>query len=71
MNIALSIAVTEHRDQEELLLLLTVLCNRWLSKAVLQELMQDWNLEAAADVEAMEGCCLVVCSVQADMVLDR
>jgi hypothetical protein len=26
-----------------------------------QELKQGWNLEAGADAEAMEGCCLLVC----------
>jgi hypothetical protein len=26
-----------------------------------QELKQDWNLEAGADAEAMEGCCLLAC----------
>ena len=27
-----------------------------------QELKQGWNLEAGADAEAMEGCCLLACS---------
>jgi hypothetical protein len=27
-----------------------------------QELKQDRNLEAGADAEAMEGCCLLACS---------
>jgi hypothetical protein len=26
-----------------------------------QELKQDRNLEAGADAEAMEGCCILVC----------
>jgi hypothetical protein len=26
-----------------------------------QELKQSWNVEAGADAEAMEGCCLLAC----------
>jgi hypothetical protein len=28
-----------------------------------QELKHNWNLEAGADTEAMEVCCLLACSV--------
>jgi hypothetical protein len=27
-----------------------------------QEIKQGWNLEAGADAEAIEGCCLLACS---------
>jgi hypothetical protein len=29
-----------------------------------KELIQGWNLEAEADAEAMEECCLLACSPQ-------
>ena len=34
------------------------------SKEVRQELKQGRDLEAGADAEAMEECCLLVCSLQ-------
>jgi hypothetical protein len=32
-------------------------------KKVRQELKLGWNLEAGADAEAMEECCLLTCSL--------
>ena len=64
--VRVSIAVIKHQDQKA----------NWRGKGLFsshfqitvvqwtksgQELKPDWNLEAGADTEAMEGCCLLAC----------
>ena len=65
--VRVSLAAIKHHDQKPSwggkgLTQLTLLhCSLSLKKSG-QELKQRRNLEAGADTEAMEGCCLLACS---------
>ena len=67
VSIKVTVAVMKHHDQkqleEERVLFLTAPCNTSHQKQRGQELTRGRNQKAGADREAMDGCCLLACSL--------